>query len=595
MDLGRRSQSTRTRALPGVALTLLAAVCALAGDARAFEFDTGSPDWRVRWDNTLQYNLGLRTQQRNSSIANNPLFSESDAKFDQGQLVTNRLALLSEFDASYATLVGVRVSGSGWNDFAYDDTVRYQTGNALPPVVVATPGGPIEVAPATPYSALGSYTDGKYTAETKRWYLRGAQLLDAFAWTNFNAGPVYTSLKVGRLTQLWGTALILSQQSLQWSQNATDNIKGLATPGTLAKELAIPRAQALAQFQVLPELTISGQYFGEFMPNRDPAGGTYLGLAGPLFKGPNLFLGQIPRGSDVEPKNFNDNWGVKVAWSPTWMDGSTVAGYFRHFDETEPWYLLGVGSTGAPNYHLSYAKGVEVFGASVETQLAGQSVGVEASYRKNTAFRSALGPLPTDLSGSEGARGDTFNVVANVLSLLTHTALWDTGQLIVEAAYTRKLKVSSNADLYDGTSNPLACPNGDKWYGCSTDDTVTAALLFAPQWLSVFSGVDLDLPLFAQYGVFGNLPTLGASVGQGSVVYTAGVHALFRRKYNLTLQYNGFYAPTRGRTDFTVQAAGNLPPGTSFAGPGPQYYAGGTGLYQLNDRGWASLVFSTTL
>jgi hypothetical protein len=590
MDHRGKSQSTRTCAARRVATTMLTVACLYAGDARAFELDTGSQEWRVRWDNTLQYNLGLRAQQRNSSIANNPLFAEPDAKFDQGQLVTDRLALLTEFDAAYATLAGVRVSASGWYDFAYSDRVRSQSGDALPPV---TAGG-VPVAPPTPYSALGSYADGKYTAETRRWYLRGAQLLDAFAWTNFNAGPVYTSLKVGRLTQLWGTALILSQQSLQYSQNATDNMKALATPGTLAKELAIPRAQVLAQFQVLPELTISGQYFGEFMPNRDPAGGTYLGLAGPLFKGPDLFLGQIPRGSDVEPKNFNDNWGVKVAWSPSWMDGSTIAGYFRHFDETEPWYLLGVGGTGAPQYHLSFAKGVSAYGASVETQLAGQSVGVEASYRKNTALTSALGPLATDLGGSEGARGDTFNVVANVLSLLTHTALWDTGQLIVEAAYTHKVKVSSNADLYTGTNNPLACPSGDKWYGCSTDDAVTAALLFAPQWLSVFPGIDLDLPLFAQYGVYGNLPTLGASVGQGSVVYTAGVHALFRRKYNLTLQYNGFYAPTRGVTDFTAQAAGKLPPGTSFAGPGPQYYAGGTGLYQLNDRGWVSLVFSMT-
>lgn len=590
MGHGAKSLSTRTCALPRVALTLLAAACALAGDARAFELDTGSPDWRVRWDNTLQYNLGLRTQQRNSSIANNPLFGESDAKFNQGQLVTDRLGLLSEFDASYGTLVGVRASGSGWYDFAYDDTVKYQSGNALPPVTAG--GSP--VAPATPNSALRSYTDGKYTSETKRWQLRGAQLLDAFAWTNFNAGPVYTALKVGRLTQLWGTALILSSQSVQYSQNAADNIKALTTPGTLAKELAIPRAQALAELQVLPELTISGQYFGEFEANRYPAGGTYLGLAGPLFTGPNLLLGKIPRGSDVEPDSFNDNWGAKIAWSPTWMDGSTVAAYFRHFDETAPWFLLGVGGTGT-QYHLAYAKGVNAYGASVETQIAGQSVAVEASYRKRTALASALGPLPTDLSGREGARGDTYNVVANVLSILTHTPLWDTGQLIVEAAYTHKLKVSSNADLYKGTGNPLACPSGSKWDGCSTDDAVAAALRFAPQWLSVFPGVDVDLPLFAQYGVYGNLPTLGASVGQGSVIYTAGVHALFRRKYNLTLQYNGYYAPTRGLTDFTSQAAANLPPGTSFAGPGPQYYAGGTGLYQLNDRGWVSLAFSTTL
>jgi hypothetical protein len=573
------------------ALAVLVAACLHAGEARAVNIDTGSQDWRVRWDNTLQYNAGVRVQKTDSRIANNPLFNESDAKFSQGDLVTDRLGLLSEFDASFGTLAGLRVSGSGWNDFAYDHTIRYQSGDALPPV---TAGG-VPVAPATPYSALRSYRDGRNTSETNRWYVRGAQLLDAFVWTNLNAGPVYTSLKVGRLTQLWGTALILSPQSLQYSQNAVDNIKGLATPGTLAKELAIPRTQALVQLQVLPELTISGQYFGEFQPNRDPAGGTYLGLAGPAFGGPNLMFGRIPRGSDLEPKNFDDNWGVKVAWSPTWMDGSTVAGYFRHFDETEPWILLAVDGAGAPSYHLSYAKGVNAYGLSVETQIAGQSVGVEASYRQKTALASALGPLASDPGGREGARGDTFNAVANVLSILTKSPLWDTGQLIVEAAYTRKVKVSVNADLYNGTGNKLACPSGDRAYGCATDDAVTAALLFAPQWLGVFPGVDLDLPVFAQYGVYGNLPTLAAAVGQGAVLYTAGVHALFRRKYNLTLQYNGFYAPTRGLTDFTAQAGGSLPPGTRFAGPGPQYYAGGTGLYQLNDRGWVSLFFSTTL
>ena len=79
MDL-KKAQSTGISDLRRVALTILAAACCLhAGDARAFNFETGSPDWQVRWDNTLQYNAGLRTQQRNSSIANNPLFDESDA------------------------------------------------------------------------------------------------------------------------------------------------------------------------------------------------------------------------------------------------------------------------------------------------------------------------------------------------------------------------------------------------------------------------------------------------------------------------------------------------------------------------------------
>jgi hypothetical protein len=552
----------------GRAAAVLTGILAIAEPARATDFDTGSPEWKVRWDNRLQYIAGMRTQANDPKIAADPLMNESESKFGQGDLVTNRLSLLSEFDASYESLAGVRLSGSGWNDFAYNDKVKYRDGN---------------YAPGTPYSALGSYSNGKYTAETKRWFLRGAQLLDAFVWTNFNAGPVYTTLKVGRLTQLWGSALFLSPQSIQFSQNAADNIKLMASPGTLAKELAIPRGQVLASFQVHPELTITGQYFGEYQPDRMPAGGTFLGFGGPLFSGPNQMMGgAFTRDSDLEPKNLNDNWGVKAAWTPGWMDGSTVAGYFRHFDETSPWFLFdfsGGPPGGGARYHLGYAKGVNLYGLSVEGQIAGKSVGFEASYREHTALNSVPVPLPTDPSGREGARGDTVNAIANVMSAV-QSPLWDTSMLMLEAGYTHKLKVSSNADMYNGTGNRLACPSGSKWAGCSTDDAVAASLVFDPSWLAVLPGLDLDVPLFAQYGVYGNIPSLGSSVGQGSLIYTAGVHVQYRRKYNATLQYNGFFSPTRGVTDTPS---------------GAQYYAGGTGAYMLKDRGWVSLAFSTTL
>lgn len=553
----------------------LVGILAMSGNAAAMDINTGSRDFTLRWDNTLQYNLGMRAQPINSKIGNNPIFDESDHKFKQGDLVTNRLGLLSELDAAYMRAIGVRVSGSGWYDFAYTDKVKFAPG---------------EVAPGVPYSALGSYDNDKYSAYTKRFYIAGAQLLDAFAWVNFDMGPVPTSLKVGRLAQTWGTALFFAPQSIQYSQNASDNIKGAAAPGTLAKELAIPRLQALAQFQILPELSIAGQYFGEFQGNRLPEGGTFLGLADFLFSGPDRLVtgtGVLRHGEDVKPDAFNDNFGVRLNWAPSWADGGSFGAYFRHFDETQPWApLIGVDAGGNANYHLAYAKGVNAVGLSAETQIAGLSLGLEGSYRQKTALNSATGPLPTDLVGHEGARGDTVNAVANIIQLLTKNFLWDTGQLIVEAAYTHLVKVTDNKDLYNGTKNALACPSGSKLDGCSTDNAVTAAILFTPQWLGVLPGLDLDLPLFAMYGVTGNTPSLAVPVNEGSLTWSAGVHALYRRAYNLTLQYNGYHSNTHGGL---TDAAGGAVPGL------PQWYRSGNGTFQWNDRGWVSLTFSTTL
>uniref|UniRef100_UPI002FC849F6 DUF1302 family protein n=1 Tax=Aromatoleum sp. TaxID=2307007 RepID=UPI002FC849F6 len=50
------------------ALAVAAATVAMAGDALAFEFDTGNPDLQVRWDNTVRYNLATRVEGRDNKL-----------------------------------------------------------------------------------------------------------------------------------------------------------------------------------------------------------------------------------------------------------------------------------------------------------------------------------------------------------------------------------------------------------------------------------------------------------------------------------------------------------------------------------------------
>jgi len=232
----------------------------LAGpmSAQAFQFSLGD-DIAGRWDNTIQYVGGMRAKGVNSDIGNNPVFNASDYKFDHaGSLVTNRVSDLTELTLSYRQSYGLRVSASLFKDFAYSDTVKSNPGFA---------------APGVPYSALGSYTGNRYSPYTSRYYESGAQLLDAFVYGNFEVGEHSTSVKLGRLASVWGTAFFFGDQSISYAQNPVDGIKGSAAPGSTLKELALPRGQVYMQTDVSPQLSLAAQYFFEFEHNLLPEGG----------------------------------------------------------------------------------------------------------------------------------------------------------------------------------------------------------------------------------------------------------------------------------------------------------------------------------
>ena len=542
---------------------------ALAGpmSAHAFQFNLG-PDVSGRWDNTIQYIGGMRVSGIDSGIGNNPVFDESDYKFAHaGSIVTNRVSDLTELTLSYREKYGFRVSASLFKDFAYSDSVRFNPGSA---------------APGVPYSALGSYAGNRYSSYTRSYYVNGTQLLDTFLYGSFDWAGHTASVKLGRLTQIWGTAIFFGDQSISYAQNPVDGIKGSAAPGSTLKELALPRAQFYAQTDITPEWSVAAQYFFEFEHNLLPEGGTYLGLSDFLFYGPSQLLGAVPHGSDFKPKNVNNNFGIRATWTPAALAGGTFGFYYRRLDEAQPWVLFGRdAATGASNYHLAYNQNAQLFGASAELGLGILSTGFEVSYRHNTALNSVAGPQPGDPAGISGARGDTINVIANALMPLSKTPLYEAGTLTAEVAFTQRVGSIKNAALYNGTSNRIACPTDSKWDGCSTNSSVVAAMQFDPQWLQMFPGVDIDMPMFVMYGVYGNTPSLSTSISnQGSLTYTIGLHAFVYNKYNITLQYNGYHSHTSGVS--------------RFAPGGPPYYAGGNGAFMWNDKPWISLTLQTT-
>ncbi|HSV71650.1 MAG TPA: DUF1302 family protein [Methylibium sp.] len=547
-------------------LAVAASLLGAAGGAQAVKFQAGD-DWDLNFDTSLQYTLGVRAQSRDSRIANHPFFAEADYKFDKGDLVTNRAQGLFEFQGAYREKYGFRLTASAWKDFAYDDKV--------------------ETNPNPAFSTFLSYPSGRYSSHTKKYHIQGAELLDAFVFANTKLGDTPVYAKLGRFSQFWGNAFFFGFSNIAYSQHPLDYIKGFTQPGSEVKELFLPRTQAMVTAEISPQLSITGQYFFEFRENRFPEGGTYLGPFDILYEGPTSggalagsFGGPVSAGRIDRPKDNNRNFGLKAIWAPEWAEGE-IGFYYRQFDEVQGWPLADIHATGGGAVHLSFAEKVKLFGLSYERTFGSVSTGFEVNYRKDTALTSALTNGIPGVPTSQGAKGDIFNALANVFVQLGTTPFYDAGVLLAELSYTHLVSVTDHAELFNGIGY-ASCPTNNKWDGCATKNALAFAMLFEPQWLQVFPGIDLSMPFSYTAGLRGNPAyAAGSFYAQGTSIYSLGVKATIKNDSTLALQYNGYHWHTGSTNDIPGL-------GTSYAG------FGGNGPVGLNDKGWFQLTFKTS-
>lgn len=562
------------------AVSVACAAIGVCGGANAVEIDAGIPELKLRWDNTVRYNVGVRTQRPDAKVLNNVNFDDSDSKFGRGDIVTNRVDLLSEFDASYQKRWGGRISGAAWYDQAYHSDE-------------------VKTNPAFTVPALGdlstAYAGNRYTDYTKRWN-RGpsGEVLDAFVFGRFDLGEHSVDVRAGRHNIYWGESLFSFVHGVSYSQGPVDLRKAVVNPGVEAKELFLPLNQISAQAQVSDTLTLAAQYFLEWKPSRLLDGGTYLGdtdfitlgggtyvvnsaaaTAASLQAGlPPGTIGPVPfRGIVNRPKNRGD-WGIKAAWRPLWLDG-TLGLYYREFTDKLPQIVLGGFQPGLPvpsDLRLSYVKGGKLFGVSLGKDFGGVSVGSELVYHRNTALRMGAATV----EGFE-PRGNTWHGLVNIVKLLPHNDLWSSAALAAELTWNRWDRVTANADNFKAEGF-AGCPTKDKWDGCTTRNFLGLALKFEPTWYQVGAGVDLSLPITYMVGLKGNSALLvGGDQGAGS--YSVGLTSQVRSKYAVSLQYNGYLL----RQKEGLNALG-MPAVTSVNGPGGN----------ISDRGWLSLTFKTS-
>ena len=563
-------------------IAMAMAMLGAGANAHAFNIDVGNDDIEMRWDNTLRYNAGVRVQGRNTLIGNNIASDEGTYLFDKGDIVTNRVDVLSELDFAWKKTLGFRVSAAGWYDAAYGDD-----SGANPKFAAA---------------GLSSYPNQKFSNYTKRFYEGpSGEILDAFVFANFDLGDVPTKVRAGRHTVFWGESLFLggALHGLAYSQMPLDLQKGFATPGVEAKELFRPLNQISGQAQLTDTLSVGAQYFLEWEAYRYPEGGTYLGPVDFAFNGPDrVLIGQLPnipqlaagsrgayvgymRGNPMEPAQINGEFGLNLRWSPEALDG-TFGLYYRRYADKLPQGLVtqftpaltalgGVfRQAGSPvpigassQYNLIYKDDIDLFGVSFAKNIAGVSVGSELSYRHNTPLLSKILGVPAVVAAPAnlgkqvnpgegetlGPVGDTMHGLINAAGIIADTAIFDAATWAAELVWSRWLSVDSGKETFQaegyggctfnknlGTANTP----GNKWDGCATKNYFGLGAAFTPTWYQVFPGVDLSLPITYSRGLSGNAATIfGGNQGNGN--YSIGLGFDIFQKHRVDLKYIAYF------------------------------------------------------
>ena len=513
----------------GLYFIAVAAVLVVFGRVDAFEIPTGNDEIKVNWDNSIRYNLGYRVGKPDESIMANPDLDDGERNFKYG-IVTSRLDLLSELDISYQKKYGVRVSGAGW----YDPVYRGRLSDNLA-TSNATDGNGNNIP-------LNSYTDRYYSGPN-------VELLDAFAFGKFDIAEIPVQVKIGRNTQFWGEGLGFNAalNGISYAQMPIDVAKAYGVPNTGAKELFRPLNNISITANPTSTLTLMGQYFLEWEPNRYPEAGSFMAPYDYLFNGgigsQQYYAFGLTRGKDIRPKDVGD-WGVGLRWSPEMLNGTTFGVYYRNFSDKMPQAHADIDNG---LLRFAYADNIDLYGISFAQQILGVSVGAEFSYRRNMPLLNqgaAVSAVAIPRGGDVAtARGDTLHAVLNFLGLINRTPVFDSAQWIVEFNWGNYLKVTK--DTIDANN-----PNGTfMGYGSYTDinratkDFVSLDVNFAPTWFQVFPGADLTLPLYYGRGLRGNSPTNIMQKDAGS--WSAGLSIDYLARHKFDLLYVDFFGKNR--------------------------------------------------
>lgn len=521
-----------------------AAMLMAASAVTATEIDTGSPDVKLRWDNTVKYSTAFRVKAASAmqtTVGENTVnFDDGDRNFGKG-LISNRVDLLSEIDLTYHN-VGARISGAAW----YDSVYHRHTDNDSP----------------FTYNAV-SVPNSEFPRDTRDLHGRKAELLDAFLFAKGEVGDMPGAVRVGRHALVYGETLFFGNNGIAAAQGPIDVVKLQSVPNTQFKELIRPVGQVSGQLQINAGLSIGGYYQYRWEKNRIPGAGSYFSTADFVDEGgERLFAGVDPltglptsllRGKDNHASNSGQG-GLQVKWTP---EGSNVdlGLYAARYHDKSPQF---VARPALGDYGLYYAEGILTAGVSATANIGDVAVGAEASVRHNAPLTNAsttdlFGLVPVSFGGPSAAAdnddnrtfpiGKTAHLNISLLATMPASVIAQEASLAAEIAFNRVTSITRNADMIETNAQRNA---------------VSMRAVYTPSYRQVRPGLDIDIPIGIGY-THGRSLALGPSFGpdKGGDI-SIGLNAAFESTWYAGLTFTHYYG-REATTARLTHAAQNAP------------------------------------
>lgn len=523
---------TRYQHHAGVAFSAIAlAASALCGPgAQAAEFETGNPDLKLRWDNTLKYSSLYRLRNPDDTqlaayAAAGSVADDGDRNFRKG-VASSRLDWLSEFDLVSDANKGLRVSAAAWHDSVYlrgNDNAAPATSNNLS-------------APAN-----------EFTSNTRRAVGRGARLMDAFAFLKGEVAGMPASVRLGRHTVIYGETLMSGANGIAAAQGPVDIVKAATVPGAQVKEFLLPSNQISLTLQPNNKVSLGAYY--QFRWEKSPffASGSFLSPADFLGDAESFLPGITTRDADMKPKK-GGQWGAQMRLKADDVEYGLYAANYH--DKTPSAVYLNVGvnpvltgfgltppdSIAPTTFTYVYQQNIRTYGASASTVLGSDNVSLEASIRQNQPLTGGSGfvQTTTTLLGGQAfnnaanpayAVGQTQHMTLVDIHVIQPNALLrDGGSVAAQLDWHRVGSVTKNESAIDPTT---------------TRSAAQLTVAFTADYFQVADGLDLSIPLVISHNLYGRSRVYSGWVERGGGV-DIGANFTYLSVWKAGLNYHHF-------------------------------------------------------
>ena len=362
---------------------LIFLVLALTGPAGALQYNF-SNETSLDMDVSLTYAAAWRAKDREmkSLAMTNVNYDDGGWNFDQWDMINNKGTIVMDIDFSHKNF-GFFVRPKAF----YDSVYMGDNNNPMNPMQLINN----TVLAGNDYD---EWDDEVESAHGANW-----EILDIFAYSNFNIGNRNLDVRVGRQVINWGESLFL-QGGISTAQNYIDLVAG-TSPGVELKEIYLPSGAVSAQINLFENLALSTYYQWEWQKNRFYEAGSFFSTRDTLVDSEfPLFIGgffQTMKAGDADEPSDSGQYGIALHTMVTALNNTEFGLYFSNYHGKWPVHVLSnvdprngvppASLANPPYYWLSYAEDIKMYGASFSTEIWDANVAGEISYHQDALIR----------------------------------------------------------------------------------------------------------------------------------------------------------------------------------------------------------------